>query len=113
MGNAGVQDLSGPIGIVSALNDVGQESPTVSVGLQNIAYLVAMFAVNLAVFNLLPIPALDGGHIIYLVFSTVVGKVFKKKIPMKYEAAINGVFFALLMALMLFVAYNDVRRLIG
>jgi len=72
-----------------------------------------MIAVNLAVFNLLPIPALDGGHIVYLLISTAVGKVFKKKIPMKYEAAINGAFFVLLMALMLFVAYNDVRKLMG
>ena len=99
VGNAGVNDLSGPIGIVSTINEVGQQSPTVAIALRNIAYFGAMIAVNLAVFNLLPIPALDGGHIVYLLISTAVGKVFKKKIPMKYEAAINGAFFVLLMAL--------------
>ena len=79
--------------------------------LANIAYFGAMIAMNLAVMNLLPIPALDGGRIFFLVLSTLSEKLFKKKIPMKYEAIINLVFFALLMALMLFVTFNDVARL--
>ena len=79
----------------------------------NIAYFGSMIAMNLAVFNLLPIPALDGGHIFFLLISTVVEKLTGKKIPMKYEAVINAVFLALLMVLMVFVAFNDVRKLIG
>ena len=79
--------------------------------LSNIAYFGAMLTVNLAVMNLLPIPALDGGHILFLVISTVSEKLFGRKVPMKYEAAINMVFFALLMGLMLFVTFNDVRKL--
>ena len=65
----------------------------------------------LGCFNLLPIPALDGGHILFLVISTVSEKLFGRKVPMKYEAAINMVFLALLMGLMLFVTFNDVRKL--
>ena len=110
-GSAGVTDLSGPVGIVSTINDVGNQSVNVAAALENIAYFGAMIAVNLAVMNLLPIPALDGGHILFLLISTVSEKVFKKKVPMKYEAAINMVFFALLMGLMLFVTFNDVRKL--
>ena len=72
---------------------------------------MAFIAINLAVMNLLPIPALDGGRIFFLVLSTLSEKLFKKNIPMKYEAIINLVFFALLMALMLFVTFNDVARL--
>ena len=112
-GNAGVKDLSGPVGIVSTITEVGQQSPTVLIALENIAYFGAMIAMNLAVFNLLPIPALDGGRIFFLVISTISEKLFHKKIPMKYEAGINLVFLALLMVLMLFVTFNDVMRLIG
>ena len=110
-GNAGMSDLNGPVGIVSAINDVGQQSATVADALANIAYFGAMIAMNLAVMNLLPIPALDGGRIFFLALSTLSEKLFKKKIPMKYEAIINLVFFALLMALILFVTFNDVARL--
>lgn len=113
LGNAGVKDLSGPVGIVSTINDVGNQSANVGIALSNIAYFGAMIAVNLAVMNLLPIPALDGGHIMFLMISTVAYKLFKKEIPMKYEAVINVVFFALLMALMLFVTFNDVVKLFG
>ena len=110
-GGAGVSDLSGPVGIVSTINEVGTQSASIADALANIAYFGAMIAVNLAVMNLLPIPALDGGHIMFLIVSTVAEKVFRKKIPMKYEAAINMVFLALLMGLMLFVTFNDVMKL--
>ncbi len=112
-GSAGVTDLSGPVGIVSTINDVGVQSATFWDALENIAYFGAMIAVNLAVMNLLPVPALDGGHILFLVISTIAEKIFKKKMPVQYEAAINMVFFALLMGLMLFVTFNDVRKLIS
>ncbi len=110
-GGFGVKDLSGPVGIVSAVNEVGQQSAGFGDALLNIAYFGAMIAVNLAVFNLLPIPALDGGHILFLVVSTASEKLFKKKIPMKYEAAINLVFLVALMGLMVFVTFNDVMKL--
>lgn len=113
LGNAGVNDLSGPVGIVSTISTVGEQSASIGAALENIAYFGAMIAVNLAVMNLLPIPALDGGHIMFLLVSTVTLKLFKKEIPMKYEAIINFVFFGLLMLLMLFVTFNDVMRLIG
>lgn len=113
LGNAGMKDLSGPVGIVSTINDVGEQSGSVRAALENIAYFGAMIAVNLAVMNLLPIPALDGGHIVFLCISTLIRKLFGKEIPMKYEAAVNVVFFILLMAMMLFVTFNDVMKLFG
>lgn len=112
-GSAGVDDLSGPVGIVSTINEVGSQSASVTDALANIAYFGAMIAVNLAVMNLLPIPALDGGHILFLIISTISEKLLKKKIPLRYEAAINMVFLALLMGLMLFVTFNDVMKLVG
>ena len=110
-GSAGVTDLNGPVGIVSTINDMGNQSANVAAALENIVYFGAFITVNLAVMNLLPIPALDGGHILFLVISTISEKLFKRKVPIKYEAVINMVFFALLMGLMLFVTFNDVRRL--
>lgn len=112
-GNAGMKDLSGPVGIVSTITEVGEQSGNFGVAMQNIAYFGAMIAVNLAVMNLMPIPALDGGHIMFLLISTIAAKVFRKEIPTKYEAVINVVFFGLLMALMLFVTFNDVMKLVG
>ena len=113
LGNAGVKDLSGPVGIVSTIHDVGEQSGSTGAAMANIAYFGAMIAVNLAVMNLLPIPALDGGHIVFLCISTIIRKIFGKEIPMKYESAINIVFFILLMAVMLLVTFNDVMRLFG
>lgn len=113
LGNAGVKDLSGPVGIVTTINDVGNQSASVGMALENIAYFGAMIAVNLAVMNLLPIPALDGGHILFLCISSVIRFVFRKEIPIKYENTINIVFFVILMALMLFVTFNDVLKLFG
>ena len=111
-GSAGVSDLNGPVGIVSTINEVGNQSASLADALANIVYFGAFISVNLSVMNMLPIPALDGGHILFLVVSTVSEKLFRKKIPMKYEAAINMVFLCLLMGLMLFVTFNDVMKLI-
>jgi len=112
-GSAGVGDLNGPVGIVSTINDVGKQSASVGDALLNIVYFGAFISVNLAVMNMLPIPALDGGHILFLVVSTISEKLFKRSIPMKYEAAVNMVFLVLLMGLMVFVTFNDVVRLVG
>ncbi len=112
-GNAGVKDLSGPVGIVSTITEVGQQSATFRAAAENIAHIGALITVNLAVMNLLPIPALDGGRIFFLAVSTLSEKLLKKRIPMKYEAVINVGGFVLLMALMLFVTFNDVMKLIG
>mgnify|MGYP003341755146 CR=1 FL=1 len=59
----GTYEISGVVGIVDTMNEVGQESETVREGVENILYITALIAVNLAFTNLLPIPALDGGHI--------------------------------------------------
>jgi len=112
-GAAGVSDLNGPVGIVSTINDVGRQSASIGDAILNIVYFGAFISVNLAVMNMLPIPALDGGHILFLIVSTVSEKLFKRTIPMKYEAAINMVFLVLLMGLMVFVTFNDVLRLVG
>ncbi|MEL4106444.1 M50 family metallopeptidase [Oscillospiraceae bacterium WX1] len=111
-GSAGLKDLSGPVGIVSAINQVGQnQSVPLSERLANIAYFCAFIAINLAVFNLLPIPALDGGRIFFMAVTFVVEKLTRKHIDPKYEGYVHTAGFVLLMGLMLIVMFNDVVKL--
>ena len=88
-GRASVKDLSGPVGIYTI---VSEESKSINVGF----------------INLLPFPAFDGGRVVFL----IIEKIRKKRVPVKIEAIVNGVGFALLMLLMLFVTFNDVLRLL-
>lgn len=112
-GMYGVRDLSGVVGIVDVMNDVGQSSPTVFDGILNLLYFSAFIAVNLAVMNLLPIPALDGGRIFFLIVLWPIEKLLGHKIDPKYEGYIHSIGLALLMALMVFVMFNDVLRIVG
>ena len=111
-GSVGVKDLSGVVGIVSMINDVGQSAPSVRIAFENIAYLAAFIAINLAVMNLLPIPALDGGRILFLILTWIVEHIIRRKIDPKYEGYVHAAGLVLLVGLMLFVMYNDVVRLI-
>ena len=113
-GGAGMDDLSGPVGIVSAMTEVGsaaQETGGVRAAVWNLLYFAALLAVNLGVMNLLPIPALDGGRVFFLVVDAVCLLLFKRKVPEKYQAAINTVGFVVLMGFMLLVTLQDVTKL--
>ena len=111
-GGASIQDLSGPVGIVSTITQVGKESETVAIAVQNIIYFAALIAVNLAVMNLLPLPALDGGKIFFLVINAIGMLLFKKQIPAKYENYIHFAGLVLLLALMAVITLSDVWKLV-
>ena len=110
-GEAGLKDVSGPVGIVSTITDVGEQAESASAAVENIAYLAALLAVNLAVMNLLPLPALDGGKIFFLVVNALCMLTIRKKIPEKFEAYVHLAGFALLMLLMLVITFQDVWKL--
>ena len=110
-GSANVEDISGPVGIVSAITEVGTQAESTSEAWSSILFLAALIAVNLAVMNMLPIPALDGGRIFFLFLDAVSLAVFKKTIPEKWQANINGAFFLALMLFMLAITFNDVTKL--
>ena len=110
-GDAGVGDLTGPVGIVTTINDVAASSSDTVSAIKNIAFLCAFIAVNLAVVNMLPIPALDGGRIFFLLVSWVIEKITHKRLDPKYEGRINLVCMALLLLLMALVMVNDVVRI--
>ena len=110
-GGAGVDDLSGPVGIVSTITEVGTQAETTAAAWSQIFYLAALIAVNLAVMNLLPIPALDGGRIFFLVLDALCLALFKRSVPEKWQTSINGAFFLALMLFMLAITFNDVTKL--
>lgn len=70
-GQVGLNDMSGPVGIVTYLGEAGSQGGSIGAGLQNVCYVIALIAVNLAIMNLLPLPALDGGRIFLLILLMV------------------------------------------
>ena len=69
---------------------------------------MALITVNLGIFNLLPVPALDGGRLVFILFEMI----FRKPVPQKFEAVVHAVGFALLIALMLVITLKDILALI-
>lgn len=107
-GQIGVQQLSGPVGIVDVVDDTYKEAKnygisTVAVNMLNIAILISA---NLGVMNLLPLPALDGGRLVFL----FVEAVRRKRVPPEKEGYVHFAGIVLLMALMAVVMFNDIQR---
>lgn len=107
-GQAGLADMSGPVGIVGTMTDVATSSATVWDAILNLLYFGAFLAVNLAVMNLLPIPALDGGRIVALLLTTVIEAILGRKIDPKYEGYIHAAGMVLLLGLMAIILFKDV-----
>ena len=100
-GRASVNDLSGPVGMTQVVGDA------VKVGIPNLTLLLAFITINCGIFNLLPIPALDGGRLFFLIVEAIRGKPIKPE----YEGYIHLVGFALVILLMIFVTFNDILKL--
>lgn len=98
----GLGDLSGPIGIFTLV------SRTSSQGLLAIISFTAFLSINIGLLNLLPIPALDGGRLVFLGIEAV----RRKPMSRKLENSMNNVMFYLLLALFVYVSYNDILRII-
>ena len=111
-GTMGVQELSGPVGIVSIITEVGTASESAASAARDIAYFAALIAINLAVMNMLPIPALDGGRIFFLLVDAAALLLFRRKVPEKWQAAVNAACFMLLMGMMVLVTLHDVTKLV-
>lgn len=110
-GKAGFADMSGPVGIVGTMTDVAASSETTLDAVLNLLYFGAFIAINLAVMNLLPIPALDGGRAVALLLTTAVEAITKKKINPKYEGYIHAAGMILLLGLMALIMFKDVISL--
>ncbi len=110
-GKAALSDVSGPVGIVQMMSETAEASPTIVDALLNMTYFGGFIAINLAVMNLLPIPALDGGRVAGLLITTAVEAVTGKKIDPKYEGFLHGAGMLLLLALMALIMFKDIFAL--
>ena len=110
-GRVAVSELSGVIGVVDVVSEVGADSESVAEGVQNVFYFMALIAVNLAVMNMLPIPALDGGRVFFVLLNAVIYAVSRRRIPEKYEGYVHAGALILLLVLMAVVAFHDVWKI--
>ena len=101
IGKLGISSMSGPVGI---FNVVGESAKA---GFINLVYLVGFISLNVGFMNFLPIPALDGGRLLFLIIEKIKGS----KVDVKVENTIHTIGFALLMILMLVITFNDIIKL--
>ena len=101
-GKYGISAISGPVGITAAIGSAAK------LNLANLLPIMALITINLGLFNLLPVPALDGGRLLFILIEMI----FRKPVPQKYEAAVHAAGFAVLIAFMLFITAKDIWSLI-
>jgi len=113
-GAIGVRELSGPVGIVEAMSDIGQAVAAefgIVAAIRQLAFFTAFIGVNLAVMNMLPIPALDGGRILLIIVTWFIEKIIRRPLDPKYEGYIHTGAFVLLIGFMVLILINDVVKL--
>ena len=107
-GDAGISDMSGPVGIVQQMSATASASESVMDALYRMLDFGAMIAINLAVMNLLPVPALDGGRAVCLLLTAAVEGITKKKINPKYEGYLHAAGMILLLGFMAIITLKDI-----
>lgn len=101
-GRYGLQAISGPVGTATIISEASTQ------GLRTFLLLCAYITINVGMFNLLPIPALDGGRILFVLFEMI----FRRPVPAKYEAWVHRIGIILLFGLIIFVTFSDIMKLI-
>ena len=107
-GKVGLSDMGGPVMIVDQMSQVAAESPSFLDAMLNMLYYGGFLAINLAVMNLLPLPALDGGRVVGVLLTTGIEAVTRKKMNPKYEGFIHGAGMIFLLALMALIMFKDI-----
>lgn len=106
-GTYGLEDLSGPVGTMSVISEAATAGETLLERVQDVLSLTVFITVNVAVFNLLPLPALDGGRLVFLVIEAI----RRKPVPPETEGMIHSVGMILLLLLMVVVTFQDCAAL--
>ena len=108
-GSVGMEQLSGPVGIVDIVDDTYEQSKSygIVVVLMQMLNIGILLSANLGVMNLLPLPALDGGRLVFLVIEAIRGK----RVAPDKEGMVHMIGMLLLFALMIFVLFNDIKRI--
>ncbi len=107
-----LNELSGPVGTVDAIGDAVAnvtQQEDIREGLYSLFLMVVLITVNVGIFNLLPLPALDGGRLIFLIFEGI----FRRPVNPKYEGMVHAIGLVLLLLLMLVVTFSDITRLVS
>lgn len=107
-GRYGLNELTGAVGTISVITDIAEES-VVSTDWSQLFMLMAMITINIGLFNLLPIPALDGGHLFFMFIELVI----RRPIPQKYASWIHAAGLVLLLGLMAVITFSDIWKLIS
>jgi regulator of sigma E protease len=110
-GTFGLNDIAGPVGAVGAIGEVSSEGFSVSVreGIRSTLFMAALISVNVGIFNLLPIPALDGARLLFFGIEAI----RRKPVKAEVENIIHFVGFAALMIFMVIITFTDIRSLVA
>lgn len=106
-GQYGLDDLSGPIGTVNIVAETASQAVTEQ-DYSSMLFLLAFITVNIGLVNLLPLPALDGGRIFFVLIEMII----RKPVPQKFEALVHAIGMILLLALMALICFNDIKNLV-
>ncbi len=108
-GQFGLNEISGPVGTAQAITQAAEAGLAQSFGsaVANILQMIILITVNLGVVNLLPLPALDGGRLLFLIWEGIT----RKPVPSKYEGYVHAAGFVLLIGLMVVITFNDIARI--
>lgn len=102
-GRYGISAVSGPVGVTVAISDIAKQN------FMALVQMMALITINLGLFNLLPIPALDGGRLVFILFEMI----FRKPVPQKYESIVHAIGMVLLLGLMVVITFKDIWMLIA
>ncbi len=97
-GRYNINQVSGPVQVVGTMGEAAQ------MGLDFLLPILCLITINLGVFNLLPLPALDGGRLVFILFEMI----FRKPVPQKYESLVHGIGFVALMLIMVLIVFKDI-----
>lgn len=106
-GQYGLKDLSGPIGTIGIVAETAGNAVSTS-DYSGIIFILAFITVNIGIVNLLPLPALDGGRLFFIIIESI----FRKPIPKKFEAVVHAAGLILLLGLMVLISFNDIVNLV-
>ena len=106
-GNYGMDELSGPVGTIGIVADTASNAVKSS-DYASIIFMLAFITVNIGIVNLLPLPALDGGRLLFIGIELI----FRRPVPKKFEAIVHAAGLILLLGLMVLITFNDIANLI-
>ena len=106
-GSYGLKDISGPVGTINIVAETTSDAVK-EADYAVIFFILAFITINIGIVNLLPLPALDGGRLLFIFIEMII----RKPVPKKFEAWVHAAGFFLLIALMIFITFNDIFNLI-